>query len=60
MSVGTDRALKVWDLRSAKRSLSIDTKEFSEMNYVSLSEGVNNFSATNKVTSLDISLFSVN
>ena len=44
-----DRALKVWDLRAAKRSLSIDTKGFSEMNYVSLSEGNRSATGTSKV-----------
>ena len=47
-----DRALKVWDLRTAKRSLSIDTKGYSEMNYVSLSEGNRSAVGTNKVPKL--------
>ena len=49
VSVGMDKTLKVWDLRSAKRSLSIDTKAYSEMNYVSLSEGDRNFYGTSRV-----------
>jgi WD40 repeat protein len=43
VSVGMDKCLKLWDIRSAKCVLSISMDEHAEMNYVSLSENTKNF-----------------
>jgi len=45
ISVGMDKSLKLWDLRSYECSISIPTTKYAEMNYVSLKENTKNYSS---------------
>jgi len=45
ISVGMDKSLKLWDLRSYECSVSIPTTKYAEMNYVSLKENTKNYSS---------------
>jgi WD40 repeat protein len=42
-SVGTDRKIRIWDVKSSKCSFSMNAESFSDMNSVSLNFGANNF-----------------
>ena len=42
-SVGTDRKIRIWDVKSSKCSFSMNAESFSDMNSVSLNFAANNF-----------------
>ena len=49
ISVGMDKSLKLWDLRSYECSISIPTTKYAEMNYVSLKENTKNYSSVKHI-----------
>ena len=49
ISVGMDKTIRLWDLRMHKCSQSLSDSNYSEMNYVSLSENSRRFTLNSTI-----------